>query len=434
MNTILAVLVCLAASLFFTSRLAISEMRRFALIFHTLAFISLLPVIGLINDWLPFSGAGDDSNYFWLASVASSWSDVIDSQLFSRYMAQPGFVMLLNAFNLVFAPSLFGFKVLNLTFFLLLVQVWSRIVAEIEGVKFARRFLMCCVALTPMWFYFFFLLKDMLIALTLAIFLLGVVFAWKTPSRLLAWGLQLLAVIAVIPLRAPLVAQMLVVTIAVTIGRVTAGGPSKHRTVVLLFGATFAAVAVSIASNPAFFDALGVTSESRTLDDGAMIERANLMMRESMMRRTLFPLLYLFSETSAFSMTSWQVLNAAWLRGMLALPWIFLGVPLFILGVIGLIRTQVPSDVAAPRRYGFLQSRMFATPWLAVVVFIAVSAAISWVVGDTTRWRIADMPALLAVAVSATKTSRAGRVFAVTATWALCISALFAMFLFIKSN
>lgn len=434
MNTLLVLLVCLAVSIFAARRVAVPGMRRFAMLLHSLAFISLLPLLGFINHWLPFSGAGDDSDYYWLARVAGSWPDALDTQRFAMYMAQPGFVMFLNAFNLVFSPTLLGFKVLNLTLFLLTAQVWARIVAEIEGVLVARRFALWCVVLTPMWFYFLFLLKDMLIALTSAIFVLGVVFAWKTPSRLLPWGLQLLAVLAVVPLRAPLVAQMLVVTIVATVGKITAGGLIKHRTILLFYGSAFTAAAVYMASNPAFLDTFGVTSQSRTLGDNSMVQRASSMMQDSTIKRGLFPLLYLFSETSAFNLASWQALDAAWLRGLLALPWILLGVPAFILGLFGLLRTQAQADAPAYRKWRLLRSSMFATPWVVVVAFIAVSAATSWVVGDTTRWRISDLPALLAVAVSASRTLHPRKVFSVTAIWALCVAALFAAFILIRSN
>ena len=140
MNTALTILVLLVVGIIISYRLAVPEMRRFVAILHLIAFAALLAVLGFVNEWLPFSGAGDDSDYFRIAHFAADWVDAFNPDLFSSYMAQPGFVMFLNMFNLAFAPDLLCFKVLNLTLFFLLVHVWTRIVAEIEGAKVARRF------------------------------------------------------------------------------------------------------------------------------------------------------------------------------------------------------------------------------------------------------------------------------------------------------
>jgi len=409
-------------------------MRRFVAILHLIAFAALLAVLGFVNEWLPFSGAGDDSDYFRIAHFAADWVDAFNPDLFSSYMAQPGFVMFLNMFNLAFAPDLLCFKVLNLTLFFLLVHVWTRIVAEIEGAKVARRFALCCVALTPMWFYFFFLLKDMLIALLLAGFVLGAVSSWKNPRSPYGWVLQLAAVVAVIPFRAPLAAQALVVMVVAITVRSVGKGAMRYKAATIMSGAVLVAVVAVLATNSEVFNIFGVASETRMLGSQEMMDRAKLLSQESSVNRLLFPVIYIFTEVSAFNAISWHELDAAWLRGILAVPWILLGVPALLLGVMGLIKSASHKGVAMRSTTRILQTRMLSTPWVVVVAFIAASALISWVVGDTTRWRIADMPALLAVAISATCTFSRQKLIVITALWCLCVASLFSLAALIGSR
>jgi hypothetical protein len=118
------------------------------------------------------------------------------------------------------------------------------------------------------------------------------------------------------------------------------------------------------------------------------------------MRRVLFPLLYLFSETAGLNPQTWVEFDAGSLRGALALPWIFVGVPFLVLGLLWLMRR----DPQMIRSWGLLAHignlRFVTTAWGGVLMFILAYLAVSWQVGDTTRWRIPDMPAMAAVALA----------------------------------
>ena len=427
MNAIFVILVLLIFGWIFAYGVAVPEMRRFAAALYLAAFFVLLVMLSYVNDRFPFSGGGDDSDYYRIAHYAANWSDAFSAELFSRYMAQPGFVMILNAFNLAFQPDLLGFKILNLTFFLLLVQVWTRIVVEIEGVKVARKFAFWCALLTPMWFYVFFLLKDMLIAFLLACFVLGAVWSYKNPRSLNGWALQLIAILAVIPLRAPLVGQALVVIAIAVAARGIGRGPLIHKAILFASGLVAVSIALALVTNPETLEAFGVASETRVFGSVEMMEHADRMAQESSVSRALFPVIYIFTELAAFNADSWRALDAAWLRGILAGPWIFLGVPTFLLGVVGMLKRSSSQNAAISPTSRLLSTRVLATPWVVVVAFIAASALTSWLVGDTTRWRIADMPALLAVAVSATCVFSRRQIFVVTALWCLCVASLFSL-------
>ena len=434
MNTVLAALILLVIGQLSAYWLAVPTMRRFALQVYTGGFVLLFVVLGLVNHWLPFSGGGDDHDYYRLSGLAGSLEDAFNTDLFTRHMAQPGFVMLLNVFNIVFDPGLLGFKVFNLTVFLLVVQVWTRIVAEIEGVKAARRYALCGVLLTPLWFYFFFLLKDLTIALLLSGFVLGTVMAWKSPRSPLGWMLQVAAVVAVMPFRAPLAAQALAVMTVSYLVRSFQGGSIVKRLVAILLGISMTAIVAYLATSPIFLRNLGVESEARVLGSDAMLEHAMAMSDKASVNKVLFPVLYLMTEVSALNPRAWSEPNASLVRGILAIPWILFGIPALLLGFAGLAGrvTNQGSRVRVRPTLDLWATRMLSTPWLIVVTFIASSVAISWVVGDTTRWRIADMPALLAVAISATCVFPRRQMFAVVVYWCISISILFLLVAFFR--
>jgi len=158
-----------------------------------------------------------------------------------------------------------------------------------------------------------------------------------------------------------------------------------------------------------------------------MTDRASALLQESSVNRVLFPVIYLFTEISTFNAAAWRVLDATWVRGILAVPWILLGIPALMLGFVGLLKQPTQQGRADRSSFRFRESRMVSSPWAVVVAFIVISMMTSWIVGDTTRWRLSDMPALLAVAVSATSSFSKRRIFALTALWILCLGTAFAL-------
>ena len=433
MSTVAAIIVLFLSSLFVARLVAVPELKNFALRIHVISFSALFLTIAIVNFWIPFSNGGDDTDYFYTVDIAQNWSEVLSPSIFSRYYAQPGFAILLNAMNLAFQPDLLAFKALNLVFFLLIVHLWMRVVAEIENVSLARRYAYFCVLLTPLWFYFFFLLKDLLIALLLSLFVLGAVKAWKTPSAWSPWLLQILAVLALLPLRAPLAGQALAVIVIVAVSRGLGRGTWKTKvSIVVMTAAGFAAIAW-VATNPNFLGGLGVSDEGRVLGSDSMQERAVSMAGGSSINRALFPLLYLMSEVSGLNPDTWRSLDSVWLRGLLAIPWIFAVVPLVPIALLWLVRRSSVAGLPQRRGSHLADLRIVATPWVVVVALVVTSALVAWIVGDTTRWRLADMPAILAIVVGASGAYPKGRFVRIVVLWTLSISVLFLSLALLRS-
>ena len=84
----------------------------------------------------------------------------------------------------------------------------------------------------------------------------------------------------------------------------------------------------------------------------------------------------------------------------MAIPWIFFGVPFFVIGMRWLFRcdTRAGSGGSLFLRIG--QLRVVTGAWGGIVLFILAYFAVSWQVGDTTRWRLPDMPAMATVALA----------------------------------
>lgn len=427
MGSVAAVLVFVIASALLAVRMSPPQNRRSSLLVVFVAWTVLFPFLLITNEWIPFSGGGDDEAYFHLADYFSEWSDLSSLSVLSTRLAQPGYAVVLNVLNIVFSPGIAGFKALNLFCFIALVFVWARSVEILGGARLSRNFAVACLFLTPLWFYFFFLLKDVLIALLMAIFLLGLIKVWLTPRSLAGWALQLVAVIGFIPLRTPLVTQAAMILIIVFMARIVGRGSIRHKAAMFFMGMIAIAAILWLASSSGIIEAFGVESRSRVLGTSEMIDRGARVSEDSSINRALFPLLYILSETSGLSISAWREFDGPWLRGLLALPWIFFVVPLLPSGVLWLMRRTPRAQQSRGFVFRLSDRRAMSTPWVVIVAFIVTSIMISWVTGDTTRWRIADMPALLAVAMAGLQSMPRQRAFLVVLLWVLIFGSVFAL-------
>lgn len=431
MTTLLSATLLLVVSSIAAVCLAATSMRSWTLRLHLVGFITLLCLLAIVNDWMPFAGGGDDYNYFRMANLVHGWSGVTSVNVFSDYFTQPGYTILLNAVGLLGLSSFIALKALNLTFFLLSICVWTRIVYEIEGIAVARKFSLYGVVLTPLWFYFLFLLKDLVIIFLFSIIILSIVKCWKNPHNAWYWLLQILSIVMLIPFRAPLVVQaigVLGMSFAIrTMGRGKLG--SKIITLVIVGG--FSALLLLIVTDPRLYHAFGIYTKSDILGAGSMAQRATTMHQDATISAWKFPIVYLFSETSVFNPNTWQHGGPEWLRGLLAVPWILFVVPMMPLALHWLMGRvsgdHLGSGFARVSR-GFRSARLVATPWAVVIMFIAASFVVSWIVGDTTRWRLADMPAWLAVVVAARSSYRRKTLFNLTVLWDVMALSAFALY------
>lgn len=364
------------------------------------AWLCFFPLLAMVNDWFPFAGGGDDQDYFDLAATRfDSMADVFDLTKFIGLMEQPGYPWLLSILYQFTGQDLLTFKLVNLACFVLLIPVWYRIGVELDSRRFGRAMAVAILLLTPLWFYWMFLLKDMIIALLQSIFLLGAVQVSRSRGKV-GWLLLLAATLAVIPFRSQLVLlNMAVLAGTVALMLVRRGQPGRSFATLSIAAIVIWGV-LNIASNPEWMASAGIYSENRVINLESVTESAISRGEASLMDRSLFPLLYLFGETSGLNPRASADFNSGTLRGALAVPWIFVGVPFFVCGLLWLMR---PDPRPIHRGGGTARakpSRLIATPWGTLALFILGYMMVSWAVGDTTRWRIPDMPAMAAVALA----------------------------------
>ncbi len=402
--------------------------RRFLATLVGFAWLVLGTLTAFANQWAHFSGGGDDEGYFWLASQPHrSLADLLDFSRFQSVLEQPGYPWLLSLLNLVVEPDLLTYKLVNLLVLILIALVWYRIGLILGDSTFGRTIAAGTLALTPLWFYVFFLRKDLVIVLLQSLFLLGLVQQWRQ-NRLDAWFLVGAATLLLLPFRTQLVLQNVAVAIGSIVLALAGNSRSQYRRWSLILGIPVMVGLLAAAANPAILQSFGVFTEHRVVGSEAMWLALSQSGEASTLKRYLFPVLYVLTETSALNPEAWTELDPFWLRGALALPWIILAAPMFLLGVQWLVRSQ--PDL--PRYGGFLgafrSSRLVATPWGVIIFFILSSAALSWAAGDTTRWRLPDMPAMLAVAIAARYYRIPGASAATIVLWCLSLVLLISVY------
>lgn len=408
--------------------------QRFVSRVLVIAWICALTLVEFANYWLPFTVGGDDVNYFYLASTTQidSITEIFDISRF-RVMEQPGFPWVLSLLNILVEPNEVVYKLLNLFFFVILAITWYRIGILLESPEFGRGVLIGILLLTPLWNYVFFLLKDMTITLLQSLFLLGTVQLWQRNTRG-SWLLIGLATLALLPFRAPLVLQNAAVLVLALLFKLFARERKGGRIVPLIFGSVMLASVLLIASNPIILESFGVKSAHRVVGSEEMIDNSQKIHSESTVNRVLFPLIYIFTEVTGLKPESWEVLDEFWLRGVLALPWILFVVPFFIVGVHWVL--QAPPNILCGKGWvaRLRGSRLINTPWGVLLMFMLSMMAISWQVGDTTRWRIPDMPVIATIAMAGWTFAKPGLRQLVFIFWGVGGVVLFSLYYAIKTN
>jgi hypothetical protein len=391
-------------------------------------WLTLGPVVALVNAWMPFSGGGDDFTYYQLASKSiNSIAEIFNFSRFAGLMEQPGYPWILSLLHSFTGHDLLAYKFLNLFFFILLALTWYRIGLLLETRLFARRMIMVVLMLTPLWFYIFILRKDMSITLLQSFFLMTAIQIWSGAKLKPVFGFSL-STLALILLRTSLIVQNGAVLMGSLTLRAYARGARGRKLMPFFIGALLLIGFFPIVINPKIMELFGIYSEQRLIGSAAMIERGLQLGARSEMNRLLFPLVYLFSETAGLTQQAWSEMGERWLRGLLALPWIFVLVPFFLLGIVKTFQAPTSSKEKLNRMAGIRASRFVATPWSAVVMFVLSSIAISWVVGDTTRWRIPDMPMVAAIALLGWSWTSPSRRKTIWIVWFLGSAGIFALY------
>ena len=397
-----------------------------------LAGIFFLSVLWQVDEAMPFSGGGDDKDYYNASKRSfNSVSDWFDLRQFKRTHEQAGYPLLLSWVHQCVGDSLYHRKALNVFFFLMLALVWFGIGRHIGG----RRLGFVCasgvVLTTPLWFYWMFLWKDMAITFLQSLFILGLVQSMSHRSVARGYGVIVFSTVLTIPFRS----QLALVNLAALAGAtLLQTGSRRSWKSSLLKVAMTSGIILSLliaGTNPEVLHQLGVTGERRSLDVAAL--QADIEFKERsrpahVTNALKFPLLYLVGETAAFSPKSWGNVDAALIRGLSMVPWIYVGLPLFVTGTWMIVRRQRFPEGAVHLSAGQEGNplddpvRPERAHLLVLLMFVLIYAGVAWESGNTTRWRMPAMPPMVAIAGFAWVTMNTQQRFWMLLGWALLLS------------
>lgn len=357
-------------------------------------------IISIMAPAYPFSAGGDDINYYLLAYEAGGerFSDVLNPFRYAGRLEQPGYGVVLSLAHNVFGADIDGLKFINLSMTVVTTIIYARIGTELGGRRFGILVAIFVAALTPLWYYFIFLLKDIFIVALQGATLLAAIQIYKSRGRH-GWLLAVCSSALLIPFRSFLVVLNLSVISAAsaligsgdTTMRKAKGArwPSRSGSIRLnvraLSSILLCLLLFYVLTSPVLAQYLGIATESRMLRADTISMFAMSKFSSSIIERVLFPLLYLMSETSGVqTILSGVTPTVDRLRGLFAIPWIVFYLPLLLAGVWVL--------ALSPQK-----RKLWSSPWIVVVVFCLAYLGVSWIVGDTTRWRLPDMPALTTI-------------------------------------
>jgi hypothetical protein len=365
--------------------------KRFLATLVGCQWLMMLPLLILLNDLWPYAGGGDDNSYHVVAASFGSLAEALNPYTYIGIIEQPGYPILLATAALLSGGDLLALKLVNLTALVLITCVWSRIGFELEGEQFSRLVGFFVAGLTPLWCYAFFLLKDLPIALLQSLTVLSAIWVMKGQWRK-GLGIGAVVTLLVIPLRSYLAVLSLAILAAGALlsGIATGRVRKRARGIPRVFIACASLVCVIglayIATDPETASALGLRVETRTISRESIEMTAHEIGQASLIQRALFPILYFVSETAGLNtLFSGDMIDPEIFRGLLALPWIFFYLPFLMIGIWALATRIGPRKLAR-------------SPWAIVIVFCMGYLGVSWIVGDTTRWRLPDLPALATIA------------------------------------
>lgn len=393
--------------------------------------VGFLCILWQINELLPFIGAGDDEDYY-RASKRSfrDLSDWFDLTQFRATHEQGGYPLLLSWVHQWAGDSLFHRKALNVCFFLMLAVVWFEIGRIIGGKPLGFISAVGVIVATPLWFYWLFLFKDMAITFLQSLFILGLIQTMTQKGVTRGYSLVGVSTILTLPFRSKLA---LVNLVALAGGNLVTA--ERRRSLVTTFmkvvlTAGLALLILILGTNPKLLQKLGVAGEHRTLDSESV--RAEIEQRErsrsaQFTNVLMFPLLYLVGEVAAFNPRSWERSDASLIRSICMVPWIYIGVPLFLKGVWLILRPRgklVVQGVAHTERSAEQSARATAerAPLLLLLMFVLIYAGVAWASADTTRWRMPALPPMVAISGFAWMSLNTPRRLSLLLGWGLCLS------------
>lgn len=415
-------------SMYLAFRMADRQDRKYVLTSVAVAWMLLLPLVIIVSDIIPYATGGDDKYYYYLAGIPlKNVFEVFDLTRFVGMLEQPGYAVLLSIIQLVVGHELLIYKLLNMFFLITLALVWYNIGLNLESNIFARKIFILILCLTPLWYYVFILLKDMTITLLQSIFLLGAIEYWKKPKPK-AIILILMSNFILLLFRTPLLMQNAAVLISGLMMKTILTKERGHSLVPVIIALLIFIFIIPIVTDQSIMMNFGIYTESRLLGSKAMLEKGVLYGDKAEINKSMFPLLYLLTETSGLSWKVWNNYNSVWLRGVLALPWIFILVPFIFFGLKKLLASSNINSSDKDQMDFYKKRIIFTTPWLLVILFIITSISVSWTVGDSTRWRMPDLPMIASIMVIGMLSKEKKFIINILFWWIGCVSILFTLY------
>lgn len=397
-----------------------------------------LSVLWRIDEVIPFAGVGDDKDYF-NASIRlfRSISDWFDLRQFKETHEQAGYPLVLSWVHQLVGASLYHRKALNVFLFLMLALIWFGIGRRIGGQRLGFVFASGVLLTTPLWFYWIFLWKDMAITFLQSLLILGLIQTLSNRSVAQGYGLIVLTTILTIPFRSKLALVNLVALASTTLLRTEARRSWKISVVkVAMTGVIILSILIA-GRNQEILHQLGVRGEFRSLETESVQTELKLrgQSRSAQFTNALtFPLIYLMGEVAAFNPKSWDDMGPPLIRGLTMVPWIYVGVPLFVTGTWMILRKQKFPEVAQYISVGQQgdslvdSKRPERAPLLVLLMFVLIYAGVAWASADTTRWRMPAMPPMVAIAGVAWVTLNTQQRFWMLLGWGVFLSASFIVY------
>ena len=333
---------------------------------------SLLLII--VNYILPFGlgGDGDDSGYF---SYARTGIGIMD---------QMGYMIFLRWLSPLTGDSLVAIKSTNISIFLLLALCWYKIGKLFNGTFKAVNFFNGILLSSPLFFYFFYLYKDMLIVFLFSCFIYG-------SLKFAMYGKGVIIIVVSCILTMTLRMPMIPINILVLLFFILIFIKIKKRLLVIK-SLTYLSVIIWLfiysATNEEILSRLNISSTRLITKEYLIYNYEHLINKDSnnSIMKNIF--LYFMMETTGLKSVFNGIKNdEIALRGITVLPWLFIGLPLFWSGIISFIKMNTSEY---NNEYKLLQ---------CMLAIILIFFFFSLLTNDTTRLRMPGFTAMIAFSV-----------------------------------
>lgn len=375
----------------------------FSLIIFFSSIVFLLLLIPLY-DIVPITARADAQMYYHESlrnlETLRDWFD------FSQFSArQGGYSLLVTWIGQIVGESLYFRVAVNIFFFLFISIVWFKIGLIINDKRLGYIFATGILLLTPLWYYWTTLSRELAVILLQSLFLMSLMAIYKNGESLKTNIVILIgSTFFLIPFRGPLVALNITVFILVilTMNYFQTYKISKFKITIifLLFISIF-----YFFSNPDYMDALGAEKVESLYQLEAIGQRVERYGEGTgLISRLTFFLRLLFIEVQGFNPNAWSELNPNLLRGLLVIPWILFGLPFFLIGIFCFLRNLYKHIINKKNKLKIVnQGNIIHFDlifyWVILMIYLIIYTGALFFMDHTTRWAMPALTVMFAFAV-----------------------------------